>query len=158
MIFLYPDAAVCYIIDEKAGRMLLKKNVRGISKGKWNGAGGKIEPGETPEQGAVREVFEETGLRVTNLFDHGVIRFAVDGSEEINLVMHVFSTRDFSGNPVGNEEGEVRWFGLDEIPYDRMWEDDIYWVDLMLNGRRFECEFHFDSGNRNLTYHDVRLK
>ena len=60
------EATICHVI--RGRRLLLKRANRGISVGKWNAPGGKIEAGETPEECAQREVLEETGLSVSRLF------------------------------------------------------------------------------------------
>src|SRR5712664_847056 len=67
------EATICHVV--RGRRLLLKKANRGISDGKWNAPGGKSEPGEEPEQCARREVFEETGLKVYELFYHGALTF-----------------------------------------------------------------------------------
>ncbi|MDG7029492.1 MAG: NUDIX domain-containing protein, partial [Nitrososphaerota archaeon] len=71
------DATVCHII--KGHRLLLKKATRGISAGKWNGPGGKIEPGETVAQSVVREVKEETSLSVADPLYPGKLEFYLNG-------------------------------------------------------------------------------
>ena len=58
-------ATLMFIIDEPRGRVLLIRKKRGLGAGKINGPGGKLDPGETPEQCAVRETQEE--LHVTAL-------------------------------------------------------------------------------------------
>lgn len=133
----------CHILD--GDRLLLKKATRGISRGKWNCPGGCMEPGESPEDAARREVYEETGLRINELFYHGQLHLHYTGQD---VLMHLFSTRNFDGTPRSSEEGEVRWFGTDRIPYKEMWSDDIFWIDLMLKGMRFDATFYFDRANR----------
>jgi 8-oxo-dGTP diphosphatase len=51
------------------------KKVNDIHKGKWNGLGGKFEPGETPEECVRREVLEESGLTIQNPRLHGLLMF-----------------------------------------------------------------------------------
>jgi len=142
------DLTLCHIID--GDRLLLKKANRGISKGKWNAAGGKIEPGETPEQGAIREVLEETGLSVINLTNHGPLNFHMDGKKDLSFVVHLFSTKSFDGELKSSEEGEVKWFDVDKIPYDEMWDDDNYWMHLMLKNKRFVVDFYYDKENKEV--------
>ncbi|HLC39369.1 MAG TPA: 8-oxo-dGTP diphosphatase [archaeon] len=139
-------------------KLLLKRATRGISKGKWNGPGGKIEGNETLEENVVRETLEETGLNVRNLFYHGVTTFFLDSKSEPTFVVHLFSTKDFSGETRSTEEGELRWFGFNEIPYDSMWLDDRYWIPLMLEDKKFDADFYFDEGNKNIIKHEIRMK
>ena len=58
--------------------------------------------------------------------------------------VHVFSATNFEGEPVGGEEGELRWFPVEEIPYGEMWEDDLYWLPLLLDGKDFDGSFYFN--------------
>ena len=67
------EATLCWIL--KDGEVLLKFANRGISKGRWNAAGGKIDPGETVVECIKREVFEETGLHIEEPFYHGKFKF-----------------------------------------------------------------------------------
>lgn len=133
----------CHIIS--GDKLLLKKATRGISRGRWNCAGGMIEPGETPEEAARREVREETGLNVWDLFNHGILHMHYPGRR---VDIYLFSTRSFEGTPNGTEEGELAWFDVSRIPYDQMWSDDEYWIDLMLRGEHFDATFYFDRASR----------
>lgn len=150
------NATLVHIID--GNRLLLKKATRGISKDKWNAPGGKINGEESPEQNAVREVFEETGLRIKNLFYHGEINFFLNGKNELAIHGFLFSTRSFSGEIKSTEEGEVRWFDADHVPYDQMWPDDIFWLPVMLSCKEFDADFYFDEDNRKIIKHEFRMK
>ena len=150
------EATLVEIID--GGRMLLKRATRGISRGMWNGLGGKIESGESPEQSAIRESFEESGLRVSNLFYHGVINFHNNGKEEVDFAVHLFSTKDFEGSLAESDEGELRWFPVDMLPLREMWKDDEIWIPLLLNSERFDADFYFDENNKNILKYDIKKK
>ena len=136
----------------------MKRATRGISKGKWNAPGGKIEPGESPEENARREVREETGLRVRNLFYHGAISFFMGGGRKLGIKVHLFSTRQFHGRMSSTDEGEVGWFGVTEIPFLEMWDDDKYWIQLMLARSRFNAKFYYDRANRKVTDYEIRSR
>ncbi len=73
--------------------------------GKWNGVGGKLEVDETPEECVKREVYEETGLRVSSLKFHGTLYFYFGGRDEVDWVVFVFSTETFEGDLRPGEEG-----------------------------------------------------
>jgi 8-oxo-dGTP diphosphatase len=155
---LVVQATLCWIL--KDGKVLLKLANAGISDGKWNGVGGKMEPGETPEECARRETLEESGLTVGRMTYHGRIEFYFvdeDSSDRRHVkdwVMHVFSTDDFTGNIMESGEGKLKWFDLNSIPYDKMWEDDMHWVPLMLEGKKFNGRFTFSKdGSRMLDKH-----
>lgn len=139
-------------------RLLLKRATRGISKGRWNAPGGKIEPGESPKENARREVREETGLRVRGLLYHGVINFFMGGGRKLDIRVHLFSTRQFQGKMTSTDEGEVRWFDVAEIPFSEMWDDDQYWLHLMLTGSMFNAKFYYDRANRKVTDYEIRSR
>jgi 8-oxo-dGTP diphosphatase len=150
------EATICHIIDGR--RMLLKKATRGISVGKWNGPGGKVERGETPEEGAAREVMEETGLRVVDPLFHGTIGFYMRGGDDLDILVHVFSARRFEGRPRSTVEGRVRWFDSGRLPFEKMWDDDKFWIGLILAGERFDAEFHYDKENKKVVRYEVRRR
>lgn len=139
------EATVCHVIGPKG--LLLKKALRGFSKGKWNAPGGKLEAGERAWKNAKREVFEETGLKIRTMTSHGTIRFFMNGTRSLPTIVHVFSTRDFTGTPRSSAEGPVRWFDLSRLPFDKMWEDAKYWFGLMLSRSEFNARFYYAKGN-----------
>jgi 8-oxo-dGTP diphosphatase len=136
-------ATLCHILKESS--LLLQKKSAGLfGAGKWNGVGGKCLPDETPELCVIREVYEETGLSVRSIQNHGVLTFTFGSQDSGKLVVHVFSTQDFEGSIRANDEGLLQWFAFADIPYHSMWLDDRYWLPLMLNGKRFQGVFHFN--------------
>jgi len=67
-------ATLCYIKNQNKTLMLHRvKKENDMHEGKWNGLGGKIEFGETPEENAIREIKEESGLIVRNPVLKGII-------------------------------------------------------------------------------------
>ena len=150
------EASLCHIVHDR--RLLLKRASRGISAGKWNGAGGKLEPGENPTQNVVREVMEETSLRIINPAHHGRIEFCMNGRDTLDYLVHVFLVKRFSGTPRSGEEGRVRRFDLEKIPYAGMWDDDRYWLPLLLNGVRFNARFLYDRTNRRVVDYEIRSR
>jgi 8-oxo-dGTP diphosphatase len=137
--------------------LLLKKACGRFGEGKWNAPGGKIKAGERPEECVVREVQEETGLRVTSLKDHGKLTFFFGDGKEPDWIVHVFSAQEFEGNVKESEEGKLRWIRLEEIPYDEMWDDDKHWVPLMLKGKKFDATFYFDEDMKRVLRHEVNI-
>ncbi len=55
--------------------------------------------------------------------------------------------RDYSGKPVESEEMKPEWFDKKNIPYDKMWPDDKYWLPKVLEGKKLNATFVFGKGN-----------
>jgi 8-oxo-dGTP diphosphatase len=141
-------ANLCFIV--KDGRVLLIQKKRGLGAGKVNAPGGKLEPGESPMEAAVRETQEEIGVTPLHLEERGVLHFQfVDG---YSLQCTVFVARDLDGEPVETVEATPFWRELDEVPYADMWEDDQHWLPGVLTGSvdYFHAWFEFD-GERMLS-------
>lgn len=130
------------------GELLFIHKKRGVGAGNLIGPGGKLEPGETPSGAGRREVREETGLEVRQLRKVGVLAF-VFGDEPF-MLPHVYVTRQFSGRPRESDEGIPEWHSVEDLPYDRMWADDRYWIPYMLAGEAFVGRFRFDADGEEL--------
>jgi 8-oxo-dGTP diphosphatase/2-hydroxy-dATP diphosphatase len=123
-------------------RILLGMKKRGFGAGRWNGFGGKVAISETIEAAAKRELQEEAGIETKCLDKIGIIDFEFKGNPEI-LQVHIFKSDSFSGEPTESEEMKPQWFNIDEIPFKEMWPDDIYWLPLLLAGKKFKGKFLF---------------
>ncbi len=131
----------------KEGRILLGMKKRGFGMGRWNGFGGKVEPGETIVDAAKREMLEECGVSIEKMEQVGVHEFEFDSKQGDILEVHVFRVDEFSGEPEETEEMKPEWFAFADIPYDRMWPDDIHWLPLFLEGKKFRTKFLFGEGD-----------
>lgn len=133
-----------FIIDEAKREVLLIRKKRGLGAGKINGPGGKLDPGETPEQCAVRETQEELGVTALNPVHHGVLQFQfVDG---LSMHVDVFVSTSHEGKPVETPEAVPIWTSLDALPFDQMWADDEHWLEqTLIARRRFVGSFVFDN-------------
>lgn len=121
-------------------RVLLGMKKKGLGVGKWNGFGGKVEKGEDIENAARREVLEEAGITVTDTEKVGIIEFDLPGADEVHEV-HVFRATEFSGEPIETDEMRPQWFDVSEIPFDKMWPDDKYWLPLLLTRKKFKGRY-----------------
>ncbi|MEM6792672.1 MAG: 8-oxo-dGTP diphosphatase [Acidobacteriota bacterium] len=124
------------------GEILLIRKKRGLGAGKINGPGGRLDPGETPAQCAVREAQEE--LHVTPLEVQLAGRLSFQFLDGYGLDVHVFSSHDCLGEARETDEAIPLWTPVDRIPFDEMWEDDRLWLPHMLAGRPFRGRFLFD--------------
>ena len=132
---------LCMIL--KDNQILLGMKKRGFGIGRWNGFGGKVEEGETIEQGAIRELKEEIGIDALNIKKVGILYFSFQNDTKI-LEVNVFTVIDFTGEPIESEEMKPQWFSFDKIPFSQMWTDDIQWFPFLLNNKLFRGEFLFD--------------
>ena len=138
-------ATLMFVIRD--GKILLIHKKRGFGKGKINGPGGKIESGETSRECAIRETREELCINPTGVEDAGLLHFQfIDG---YSIHGYVFTATGFEGEPTETDEAIPLWCSIDELPFDRMWEDDPTWFPHMLEGRRFSGRYIFD-GDRML--------
>jgi len=139
-------AVLCYIFKE--GQVLLINKKRGLGKGKVNAPGGRIDPGETPVQTAVRELQEEVGLTPLEPYEVGRLSFVFTNG--YSLKGHVFFAHEFEGELIETDEAEPFWVPVEEIPYGRMWEDDADWLPMAMDGKFVRARFIFE-GERMLS-------
>jgi 8-oxo-dGTP diphosphatase len=133
-------ATLVFVIKE--GKILLIHKKRGLGKGKVNGPGGKLDPGENAVECAARECQEELGITVSNLECMGEHKFQfVDG---YSIHCWVFRTSDIEGVAVETDEAIPLWTDIKEIPYDKMWEDDRIWLPMVLAGTPFTARWVFN--------------
>ena len=148
-----PTQTATLMVVVQGARVLLIHKKRGLGAGKINAPGGRIEPGETPREAALRETREEVGLEAIDPRPAGCLEFAfVDG---LGIRCHVFHAKQFCGTPIETPEAIPFWCKLDALPYDQMWADDRLWFPLLLAGRPFHGQFVFD-GDKML-WHDLRV-
>lgn len=130
------------VIPHIDGRLLLGKKLRGFGEGYFNGFGGKVEPGETIEASARRELLEEAHIEADAMEHAGVLHFVFD-DKPLPWEVHVFRVTRFRGAPAASDEMEPRWFAPEDVPYQHMWADDMFWYPLFLAGKLFRGTFHF---------------
>lgn len=124
------------ILGIKDGKVLLGMKKRGHGEGYWNGFGGKRNENETMEESALREIKEEAGIEPLDLTEVGRIDF-----DDFDCFVYTFS--EYVGKPKETEEMRPGWFGLDSLPYSKMWEGDKVWLPLVLDGKKFDAKLVF---------------
>ena len=142
------DKATLLFVRRDDELLLIRKR-RGLGAGKINAPGGRLDDGEKARDGAIREVREEVCVTPIDPDHRGELLFQfVDG---YSIHVWVYRTRDFEGEPTETHEAEPLWTRMDEIPFDAMWEDDKYWLPMLVRGERFQTKWIFD-GDRMLDY------
>ncbi len=143
---------LCMLHDSE--RILLGMKKRGFGAGKWNSFGGKVEEGESIENAMLREVKEEAGIDVNDFERRGKLEFVYEKDLEIWEV-HLFSAKKFIGEIRESEEMMPKWFNHEDVPYEKMWEDDLIWLPSILKGNNIFGRFFFDSiGSDKIVRHE----
>ncbi|KAI9062227.1 hypothetical protein FKP32DRAFT_865614 [Trametes sanguinea] len=158
-----------FIIQDDS-KILLGYKKRGFGQGLWNGFGGKVDPGETAAQAAVRELQEEAGITAP-LQLCGKLFFVIEGVDAA-FDLSVYSAYEYSGTITETEEMRPEWFSIQDtllpgprnpltivdhgekaeelppVPLDKMWADDEFWMPLMLARRYFVGRADFGADNK----------
>ncbi len=138
---------LCYLLRDDEVLLIYKK--RGLGQGKWNGPGGKVENGESPEGAAKREVAEETGYQPLKLESIGYLEFIWEaGEEHNNQRTYIYTCHEFSGDLHESEECLPKWWKIRDIPLDQMWDDDKHWLLEALKTGQVQKRFYFDKNNQ----------
>lgn len=140
------------------GQVLLGMKKRGFGAGRWNGFGGKVEAGETIEESALRETQEECGIVITEMEKVGIHEFEFAHDRGNILEVHVFRVDKWDKEPVETEEMRPKWYKTADIPFSKMWPDDIRWFPLFLAGKKFRTKFLFGEGDRILEENIEEIK
>jgi 8-oxo-dGTP diphosphatase len=136
-------ATLCYIKQDNRTLMLHRiKRKDDIHMGKWNGLGGKFEPGESPEECVTREVCEESGLEIRNPRLSGLLMFpAFKGND---WYVFVFTATEFSGELKENEEGYLEWIPDDKLESLPLWPSDHIFLPWIREGKFFSAKFVYE--------------
>ena len=139
---------LCYLEREGCYLMLHRVSKKNdVNKDKWIGVGGKFEPGESPEDCLLREVYEETGYRLTDYALRGIVTFLFNEDEA--EYMFLYTAAGFEGTPALCDEGVLEWVPKEEIDRLYLWEGDRIFFQLLKD----EAPFF----SLKLRYEDDRL-
>ncbi len=141
------QATLCYCVRDNEVLLGMKKLRFGA--GKWNGYGGKVDAGESNEEAAARELFEEAGLSTdpNSLEKIADIKFYF--KDKPMFECHAYIARTWEGEPEESDEMSPRWFPLSAMPLDHMWVTDSVWLLSALKGSHVRGVVHFnEDGSR----------
>lgn len=126
-----------YILSPDRTRVLMvHRNARPEDHhyGKYNGLGGRLEPGEDVASGLCREIHEESGLTVEAMTLRGTICWPGFGPQGEDRFGFIFLVDKWTGEPpMENEEGRLEWVPVDALHGLNLWEGDRYWLDMVFD-------------------------
>lgn len=127
-------------LENQAGEYLMLHRVKkknDINHDKWIGVGGGFEYGESPEECAIRETREETGLTLTDYRYRGIVTFDWAGAEETQY-MHLFTAAAWTGEMITEcNEGDLEWVPKGKVNDLPIWEGDKIFFRLLEEERPF---------------------
>lgn len=127
---MYRLSTLCYIQNGESYLMLHRiKKKNDINKGKWIGVGGHFEYGESPDECLLREVFEETGFKLTSYRPRGIITFVYD--EDTVEYMHLYTADSYEGDMVECDEGDLEWIPKKDLYNLKLWDGDKIFLRLL---------------------------
>lgn len=146
-------ATLCYV--RSGGRTLMmhrNKKEGDVHRGKWNGLGGKLDAGESPEECVIRELREESGLTIVEPRLRGVLTFPAFKNGEDWLVFVYTATR-FEGALGACAEGDLEWVCDERLAGLPLWEGDRIFLPWLEQERFFSGKFTYLDGR--LARHEV---
>ncbi len=136
-------ASLCYLQHDGLTLMIHRtKRADDIHLGKWNGLGGKFEPGESPEECVMREMREESGLEIKNPRLCGLLMFP--GFKGNDWYVFVFTAHEFNGELKENQEGYLEWIPEAELESLPLWPSDHIFLPWIREGKFFSAKFVYD--------------
>jgi 8-oxo-dGTP diphosphatase len=134
------EAVLCFA--RRGEEVLLIHKKTGLGTGKVNAPGGRLEPGETPAEAAIRETQEETGVTPLHLEERADLSFLFTNG--FSLHVKAFFAGDMEGEPHATREADPFFCPIQEIPYEKMWADDREWLPRSLQGDYVMGRFIFE--------------
>lgn len=137
---------LCYIKTNNKTLMLHRNRKQNdIHEGKWNGLGGHIEQGETPEECITREVFEESGLTLIDPQLRGILTFPLFDDYEDEYTF-LFTATEFEGDLIDSDEGTLEWIDDSGVLDLNLWEGDRTFLKWLEDGRFFSGKLVYKNG------------
>lgn len=132
------------------------KKENDVHQGKWNGLGGKLNPGESPEDCVIREVREESGLEIKKPQLKGILTFP-EFTQGEDWYAFVFVAREFEGEVSDSAEGYLKWIDDNKIFDLELWEGDRLFLPYLDRPGFFSGKFVYREG-RLISYSMVHYR
>jgi len=131
-------ATLGYVLSPDGGRVLMiHRNARQDDQhlGKYNGLGGKMEPGEDIAACMRREIREEAGIECVEMRLRGTLNWPGFGKHGEDWLGFIFVITRYEGTPLeSNPEGALEWVSVDALDALPMWEGDRHFLPLVFDG------------------------
>jgi len=132
-------ATLGYIMSPDGRQVLMihrNKRPEDLHYGKYNGLGGRVEPGESVVAGMRREILEESGLMARRLVLRGTISWPGFGKNGEAWFGFIFRIDAWDGTPhAGNHEGTLEWVDVEQVPHLPLWESDRLFLPMVFDRR-----------------------
>ena len=138
-------ASIVFIFDSQ-DRVLTGLKRKSYGAGFRSLPGGGIDPGESPEDAAVREVMEEAGIRISpqDLLSFGQVEFSWEDNPSKTHRSHVFVAHVQSAEVCESEEmKDLHWHSRNEFPFEKLTPKNRPLFRAVLNGERVDRRFVF---------------
>jgi len=145
-VYLIKDNKILFLVRKK-------ENDKIHQQGMYLPIGGHVELGEGIEEATIREVQEESGITVHSLELKGLLYIRSQNTGDYDIMMTVFTSSDFTGEPVAGNEGYFEWIELENIQEVNLYEGDKIYLQLLLNRNFFVIEFLYK--NFDLISHKI---
>lgn len=144
---------LCYILNkEKVLFLLRNKKENDLNENKYIGVGGKLEKDESPKEGIIREIKEETGLNAKNVKLKGIITFILPKWE--NELCFVYTCDEYEGIMHECDEGELVWIDKKDINKLNLWEGDKLFLPKLFEDKLFIMKLIYDIHDNLINYID----
>lgn len=140
------NATLIFLIKRTDGEIkdiCLAMKKRGFGMNRWNGVGGKVDEEEIIEDAAKREAKEEIDIDVEELNKVAELSFYFPYNPTWNQMVHVYFSEKWNGEPKESDEMNPKWFSINDLPFQDMWPDDIFWLPAVVKGNLLKAMFKF---------------
>jgi 8-oxo-dGTP diphosphatase len=154
-------ATLCYVMNKNNKTTLMIHRIKkenDYHEGKWNGLGGKFEAGESPEECAIREIKEESGLLVKSPRMRGFITFP-NFDQVDDWYVFIFTADEYKGELIDSPEGKLEWIPNDKVTELNLWGGDKIFLEWLYPDRLarqpkvgkpaggfFSAKFNYENG------------
>ncbi len=149
------NTTLLYLIKKEGeviSEVCLAMKKRSFGVGKWNGVGGKLEAGETLEEGVIRETKEEISITPKILIKKAELGFKFPHKPEWDQLVNVYFCDEWEGEPSESEEMIPKWFSINDMPLSQMWPSDALWLLDLIAGKKLKGNFSLGSSDQVLEH------